>query len=47
MVGGDVSCRRVTELAIANSDLIQLSYDPGKVSTACGQVGRRLRPFGA
>ena len=26
--------RTVTELAIANSDLIQLSYDPGKVSTA-------------
>ena len=32
--------RTVTELAIANSDLIQLSYDPGKVSTAWGDGDR-------
>jgi hypothetical protein len=35
------------EIATANRDLIQLTYDPGKVSVACGTVGRRLRPFGA
>ena len=36
-----------TELATANRDLVQLIYDPGKVSVACGPVGRRIGPFGA